>query len=278
MDNGSDYMCDGSFLIKPIKTTAEVIVVTDPGKTNMATIVGTTDGRVLQILEFSGKDMENVVYCKEFKDYLMKLLKGLNVVKFYQEKPIMKNPARGSENNGYSQFHSQMILTEVRSHLRELAYMITGKIPEEINNWAWKKAILPEGYRGIHQKGSKLYFTKINPMYADYTHDVTDVICMYLYEVQNYRKSRKLLCTEPESSNVDYSCCLAGKSSIPSCAVEFEYNDTLTLTDNVNYIANRTTGILYSHIGDKQLSVEDYMKYSNKCLEYDTDVYLIVRI
>ena len=279
IDNDKEFLTDGTFGMNPLKSEVPVFVVTDPGKTNMAVIVGTVTGKILRLYEFSGKDMENAFYCAEFKRYLLAVLQDCAIEEFAQEQPILKmDNGKKDVKPEFKQFHSQMVLTEIRSHLRDLAIQMTTKLPHEINNMAWKKAILPDGYRSQSEKGSHRYQSDINPMFADYTHDATDAICMYNYMVNKYLEAHKMSCIKSEEATNKYSCVIISEKQLPANYRKFEFNQNFSVEDNAVYIANRFTGICISPLNlQMNISAEEYFKYTSGFLTLDSKDYLLVR-
>src|SRR5690606_35683300 len=112
--NNSDQMYyDRTMYTPPLEIEQELVIVFDPGKTNMAMIVGTVTGESLMVLEFSvkntnGKAMDTTDYCLEFMQFIRDLLKHCKVYCFGQEQAILPNQYGKGKNHkkGMDFYHS----------------------------------------------------------------------------------------------------------------------------------------------------------------------------
>lgn len=268
--------------VHPLQYGGDVVVAFDPSKTNMAMIVGTPDGTILNVLEFSGNNrkagpaQDTTVYCNEVRCFLKEYLKNVNLYCVGIEQAIMKK--------GQNYYHSQMVLTEIRGNMLNLFMQEFGIQVIEVNNWSWKSAILPDGYRGMFQKGSKKYFRDTMPgsPYNDYYEaDVTDCICIYWYLCKNRCASYALYCNRIEQSlsGFDYSY-VASDSRICEKLQEVTYNPLFTLQDNLVYYTNRILNTFYMTVGTDIIPIEDVY---GKCLSFtydninDTQVKVVAR-
>ena len=181
--------------------TGEVVVAIDPSKTNCALVVGDPGGYILSIVEMSGNNWrvgpveDTTQYCSEVKEFITKHLAGAKVVKAGLEKAITK---RGMEHH-----HSNMVLTEIRGAILNLFWEVYGfrNNEVEVNNWSWKHAILPEGYRSQSEKGSKRYFSQYlnDKSYVYYFEaDVTDCLCIYKYLIRDCKDTYTIACRAAE--------------------------------------------------------------------------------
>lgn len=234
----------------------DVIVATDPGKTNMAMTIGTPDGTVLTILQFRapGFGNDNSDYCHDFKCFLSEYLKDVNVTVFAIEAAISKQ--------GMNFHRSSMVLTEIRANLIDLSYKLTNRKAFEVNNWAWKYAILPDGMRGQHEKGSSTFLPQVYYTYGNA--DVTDSICIYKYAVMKvgnpYYRIFPDKVEEPlhtfNPKLVPAGCILLSK------ARRFNYNTELSLLDNLTYACNRTPERVCAEIPISALTLDDIYRYA----------------
>lgn len=163
-------------VVHPLDYTGDVVITFDPSKTNMAMVIGTPEKDVLNVLEFSGNNrgrgpaMDTTLYCEQVKQFLGQYLVRANLYKVGIEKTILP---RGQK----SHYHSVTVLNEIRSSLLSFFLERFQMKVIEINNWSWKSAILPEGYRSQSEKGSKRFFKTYMPdsEYSKYYEaDVTD--------------------------------------------------------------------------------------------------------
>lgn len=235
----------------------EVVITFDPSKTNMAILIGTgepislddfRDGKVprglLKSFEFSGNDrgkmhppMDTTLFCEEVRHFLSSYLEGARFRIVAIEQALTKKGASASHI-------TNMVLTEIRANLLNFFLEKFNVRVIEINNWAWKHAILPEGYRGQQQKGSKLYFLRNlpdSPFASYFEADMTDCICIYLYVVMKFCSQRAIFCSTAEPKLNDYVYAYAPMSLDTSQSyIEFTYNPMFSLVENLNYYANRT--------------------------------------
>lgn len=234
----------------------DVICATDPGKTNMAFTIGTPDGTILTILQFRapGYANDNSDYCHDFKTFIEEYLKDCRVVTFAIEAAISKQ--------GMNFHRSSMVLTEIRANLIDLAYRLTGHKAFEVNNWAWKYAILPDGMRGQHEKGSTRFLPKVYDLYGNA--DVTDSICIYKYAVLKVGNPYYAISPDAieETSHVYKTKLVPAGTILTQHARRFNYNANLTIEQNLNYAVNRTPERVYAHIPLDCLSLDDIYKYA----------------
>lgn len=277
INNSPQYEYIHGNYIPPMKAPPdELLVVFDPGKTNMAMIVGTIYGEIVAILEFSGKSAYNGLaidttdYCLDFMAFVKGMLADCKIRQFSQEKAILKNVP------GYQHFNSQMVLTEIRANLIMLSVDMTGKKPREINNQEWKGAILPPGFNKRGEKGSKEFMKVYAPEFASYSHDVTDVICMYLYEVKKIQEKEGILCNKTEKPRYDMDIAIYDKVILPSDIKLFQFNDEFSCLDNATFYANRSDVLGACKLPRELISLDDLYKYAHYMFT-DSDPYLLVK-
>lgn len=251
--------------VTPLKESDDVVVVIDPGKTNMAVLFGSPFGEVFSILEFSGNNRGNgpvedtTLYCNEFYTYLDAYLGDRNVYVAGIEKAIMKK--------GMEQYNSQMVLTEIRARLLEFFNVKYGfsRYDLEINNSAWKGAVLPDGYRGHNEKGSKRYFKDYfpdSPFNNYFRADVTDVICMYWYLIAMKCKDYKIVCKKREVPRYKCSVGLYPEHMSLDGFTPFEYNKNFDVEANISYYINRSTHGGITTVPIDCLNVADIYSYA----------------
>jgi hypothetical protein len=277
INNGNNVQYDYGDYVEPLNEEQELLVVADPGKTNMAMVIGNIYGEVLRIYEFSGVGMDTSLYCREFRRYVMSLLGNCKVFEFAQEKAILKD---GEMKEGYKYYTSNMVLTEIRAILIDLAYELTGKKSYEINNWSWKFDVLPKGFRGKYQKGSLLWLSQINPMFAEYKDDVTDVICMYMYRATRLTKTVPIFCGVIQKQRYDYNITYVGQEVFKSDnenMLLFRYNPKFSCQENAIYFSNHTSKIGMAEVPMEYLKLEDLYKYKGINLYPDSKVFLLVK-
>lgn len=240
--------------VPPFLFRGDIILATDPGKTNMAVTIGTPDGVVLTILQFRapGYANDNSDYCHDFKVFLTEYLKECNVIVFGIEAAISKQ--------GMNHHRSAMVLTEIRANLIDLAYQFTGRKAFEVNNWSWKYAMLPDGMRGQHEKGSARLLSDVYAVYGNA--DVTDSICIYKYVVQKEGNPYySVNPVETEKPLVPYRVVISVPSQMASRCRRCIYNYNLSLDDNVAYAINRTTERVVFTVPASVLTLEDVYKH-----------------
>ena len=225
--------------VEPLGYCGDLIIAIDPSKTNMACILGTPNGQILRHVEFSGNNrkkgpvMDTSDYCNEVRAYLRELLHGCCLYMSGIEAPITK---KGMEHH-----HSAMVLKEIHGIMMNLFIEEFRAKPIAINNWSWKSAMLPDGYRSPYAKGSKLYFQRHNPEspYNFYFEaDMTDVYFIYYYMVNHLCKDYHMICNRTEEKMFDYNYLLRGfneEIKMPEC----QYNHMYTFEDNLVYYTNR---------------------------------------
>lgn len=236
----------------------DLVVTTDPGKRNMAMVVGTVFGTRLAILQFRapGRDNSNSAYCHDFKCFLREYLKGCRVHAFVIEEAISKK--------GMNHHYSSMVLTEIRANLIDLSFELTGKEAIQVNNWSWKFAILPDGYRSQSEKGSARYFRDIYAQYGNA--DVTDSIAIFCYAVQKFCPPQfaivpDALAPEVPVAQFNYRLFPAG-FPIPRDARRFHYEQGLTLQQNLAYFINRTWERGVATVPVESLTMEDIYEHA----------------
>ena len=242
--------------VPEFKWRGDVILATDPGKTNMAVTIGTVNGVILGILQFRapGYANENSEYCHDFKVFLAEYLKNCKVDTVAIEAAISKQ--------GMNFHRSSFVLTEIRANLIDLSYQLTGKKAFEVNNWSWKYAILPDGMRGQHEKGSARFLPEVYARFGNA--DVTDSICIYKYAIQKIGNPYYLIQPdEVEEPLHEYRIRIApaGRPTTQG-ATKFLYNPKLTLQQNLDYATNRTPDVVYAQVSIADLDLEDIYKYT----------------
>lgn len=236
--------------------TGELVSAIDPGKTNMAMVVGTTFGTQLCIIQFRapGSGYDTSDYCRDFKDFISRYFKDCTFKLFGIEQAISKK--------GMVHHHSSMVLTEIRANLIDLAYNLTGHKAVEINNWSWKYAILPDGMRSQSEKGSARFLPEVYSTYGNA--DVTDGICMYRYLIQEYcLPAPVIIPNKAEAPLAPYSLHILPKGAVGAKdSRRFNYETHLSLQENCAYFINRTWERGVALVSLDCLSLEEIYKYA----------------
>lgn len=239
--------------VTPLNKNSEIVIAIDPSKTNMAVLIGSPFEEIYDILEFSGNNrkrgpaMDTTVYCEQVREFLSKYLVNANIYMVGVEAAISKR--------GLSYHHSNMVLTEIRGNILNFFLERFHIKVEEINNWSWKYAVLPEGYRSQSEKGSKRYMHDYFPNSSlnDYFEaDVTDVYCIYKYMCTKLCKGYNFVCCRKEEPNENTRKFYIYPSTLTKVAGArvIVLNEHFSITDNVTYLCNRTNYALYTMIPD----------------------------
>lgn len=256
-------------LLTPMNFCGDLIIAVDPGKTNMAMVIGTTYGVKLCVLQFgaAGSGYDNSDYCMDFKDFIHRYLSGCDIKVFGIEQAISKR--------GMNYHHSSMVLTEIRANLIDLAYDLTGRKAEEINNWAWKSKILPDGMRSQSEKGSTRFLSEIYSAYGN--SDVTDAVCMYKYLLYKHGDNTPMFPDKVEESLAKHQIFIlpAGNSASKGARV-FRYNDALTLEQNCIYFSNRTWEKGVSTVKAELLTLDEIYQYASRFHAMNRDAEVVV--
>lgn len=245
--------------IHPLEYGGDIVIAFDPSKTNMAMVIGTPTGTVLNILEFSGNNrkrgpaMDTTQYCAEVRSFLAEYLKSANIYLVGVEQAVMYK--------GMQHYHSQMVLTEIRGNLLNFFREQLLITVIEVNNYSWKSAILPQGYRGQHQKGSKKYFEDYLPdsPYTRYFEaDVTDCLCIYQYLCSTRCNSYSLYCNRIEQSLTGYSYSFVPVDSTVGAELQdVVFNKMFSLDDNLAYYTNRLLGSFCMQVDMSVINISD---------------------
>ena len=227
--------------VEPLETDLDVIIAFDPSKTNMAMFVGTPDGQGLDAIEFSGNNrkkgpvMDTTQYCLEVRAYLKAYLKNVKIYMVAIEQAIQKK--------GAEYYRSSMVLTEIRGNMLNFFLEEYGIKVIEINNWSWKAGVLPEGYRGMYEKGSKKFFVQNMPdsSYANFFEaDMTDCICIYQYVCKTMVTGYQVYCNQRETAHYDYTYAFTSLNSDFAKGLRtMAFNDKFSIPDNIIFYVNR---------------------------------------
>ena len=240
-----------------------VVIAIDPGKTNMAIVVGNTMGKVLAVAELSGKDCDTTEYCRDFRQFLDIYLKNVKI--------LMVGVEQAVQYKGMQYYTSQMVLTEIRANILNYFLDRYGIGVIEINNYAWKHAILPEGYRGHGEKGSLRYFAERG--ITGYTHDVTDCMCMYMYLYPKAPKPERFYTDDIEEPLYKYTLTFTDYGE----KEHFDCNPEYTFLQNISYYVNRSDTDTFVVQGKSAyLSLEDIYSYESKVHIIDDNFEVVV--
>lgn len=258
--NGPAHTYGHNDEVPDLKYNGQAVIAIDPSKTNCAVVVGDPGGEVLSIVEMSGNNwsagpvMDTTQYCSEVKEFLRRYIKNAEVYKIGLEQAITK---KGMEHH-----HSNMVLTEIRGALLNLFWEEYGldRKSVEVNNWAWKKAILPEGYRSQSEKGSERYFYQYlqDKTYMNYYEaDVTDCLCIYKYLIKDTQHTYKIACQQAEEKHTPYQLALMPDWADALEYRKFEYNPSFSPVDNATYFANRSHKSGITAVGLDRITLDD---------------------
>ena len=246
--------------VHPLEYTGDIVITFDPSKTNTAMIIGTPDKEVLNVLEFSGNNrsrgpvIDTTLFCEQVKQFLRQYLCHANLYKVGIEKTILP---RGKKAN----YHSVTVLNEIRSNLLSFFLEQFQMHVIEINNWSWKSAMLPEGYRSPYEKGSKRYFTTFMPdseWSKYYEADVTDCLCMFWYMCEKSCADYTVYCNRVEQSFTGYTYTYVPADSIICSDLRaVAFNDRFSLEDNLSFYSNRILVPFYLEVDSSILDFRD---------------------
>ena len=231
--------------IEPLNFTGDVVLAVDQSKRNTAMIIATPYREILKVIQFGspGKVNKTSTFCDEFEGFVSNYLQRAHVVDVFIEQPT-------GDTHGMHFYQSAMSLMEIRARWVALSKRYWSIETHEVNNWAWKRAILPEGYRSQNEKGSARYFFT---WYAKYgSDDVTDALGILLYGLNTWYLHVKLLPTASVPST-QYSWYIRGSPS----DILAEYNQDLSWDDNLSWLATNVYGISSFIYPRSLLSKED---------------------
>ncbi len=244
--------------VNPMRYAGDVVISIDPSKTNMALVVGTPDGDILSCLEFSGNNrrkgpvMDTSQYCKEVREFLSIYLSKANIYMVGVEQAIGKE--------GFEHYKSSMVLTEIRANILNFFLEVYQIKVIEINNWSWKFAVLPEGYRSKYEKGSKKWFvnTMPNSPYSKYFEaDITDCICIYWYMVSKMCSGYSVYCNKSEPCDIPFYYYYQPCSLDILHGREVTFNPRFTIEENLHFYVNRIMKLFYMSVIVDTLDIPD---------------------
>lgn len=228
--------------VHPLEYAGDVVVVFDPSKTNCAVVIGTPQKQILNVLEFSGNNrgrgpvMDTTLYCEEIREFLRVYLSKCSLYTVAMEQTILPKGKK-------AHYHSVTVQNEIRANLLNFFLEEFNVRVNEINNWSWKAAILPDGYKSPKEKGSKRFFRDYfsDTPYADYYEaDVTDCLCMYWFVCDTRCSSYSLYCNRIEQSLGGFKFTFFPLSSkVGDTLQQVIYNPRFNIEDNIAYYSNR---------------------------------------
>lgn len=281
--NGPPHKFEKGGHVPDLKYTGDIVVAIDPSKTNCAMVIGDPGGEVIMILEMSGNNWKagpvipTTEYCSEIREFIDRLISPAHLVRVGLEQAITK---RGMEHH-----HSNMVLTEIRAAFLGLfwdKYQLNKK-DVEVNNWTWKRAILPEGYRSPSEKGSMRYFWQYlhDKSYIHYFEDdVTDCMCIYKYLILDTQCNYRIACNEKESIHNPYHLAIMPAWADELAYRRFVYNGSFGAETNATYFANRSKKCGIATLDANKLSLDEIYQYASGFTEIpQTDqVRLVVQV
>lgn len=269
--NSYDYSTNST--IVPLKSELPVIVAIDPSKSNLGLVVGDISGHFLGLYEVSGSGKDTTKFCLLLMKFLALKLSELDIALFGQEKVILGDA-----------YQSMVILNEIRSYVKMTADQYLRIAPSkiiEVNNFAWKSAMLPAEYRKKkYKKGSLAYIKAAFPYLQSISDDLTDAMCIYQYLKEEYERKNPIYCVRSETCNEKLNVFIVPKASIQEDKVYwFQFNKSFSLQDNIAFYGNRSTRIGCCQIPIKCLEIDDLYRYT--CMvDHNTDesdIYLLIR-
>lgn len=265
VNNTDKYNYHQGMYIKPLEITGDVVIAIDPSKTNMAVYICSPTGETYRCVEFSGNNrkagpaMDTTLYCSEVRSFLKALLSNVSIYLVGVEAAITKR--------GMTHHHSNMVLTEIRSNVLNFFLEEYGIRVIEVNNWAWKRAVLPDGYRGQHEKGSKKFFEILHPespLAYYYEADMTDAFCIAMYLISKHCQGYAIVCNQKEEPNENTRKFWLYPRSVHDLpnAYHMKINRHFTIQDNVVFMCNRTNNLCESEVAVEQLTLDDIYGHS----------------
>ncbi len=228
-------------LVRILDYCGDVVIAFDPSKTNMACVIGTPTGTVIETIEFSGNNrgagppMDTTVYCEELRAFLKSYLQKVQLYLVGVEAAITKR--------GQGYHHSNMVLTEIRANVLNFFKEEYGVRVTEVNNWSWKSYCLPQGYRSQSEKGSKRYYVENYPdsPYSKYfAADMTDCLCIFKYLVDHECSAYSGICNRIELCDTKYSSLyLPVTWENRHLFNQVTFNPDFTIEQNTNFYVNR---------------------------------------
>lgn len=276
INNQGPYYYQAGQYVEPLDPVGDVVVVIDPSKTNMACLIGLPTGEIVSIVEFTGNNrkrgpvMDTTVYCNEVITYLKEYLSKVEIYFAAIEKTILKK--------GMEHYHSNTVLNEIRSAVMDLYVNDWGFDPKkvQINNYSWKSHVLPDGYRGHSEKGSKRFVRDYYPdsVLNDYFEaDATDAWCIFQYVVAYFCCDYQLVCLAEEESARFHPMTIRPLSTVlPENYKPFRFNPRYSVEANANYYSNRTGNPGYCKVPVDKLSLDDIYKYAYGFKEFNINL------
>lgn len=271
--------------VNPMNYGGDVVVVIDPGKTNMAVVISTPQTVVLKHFEFSGNNrgrgpvMDTTLYCEEFRAFLWAYLANVHLYVVAIEEAVTYKKG----NSPYNYHQSNLCLTEIRGNVLNFFIERFGIRCIEVNNWAWKSHVLPEGYRSQSEKGSKRMFTELLPEmpYKDYfAADMCDVICILWFICDTQCSTYTMFCNRIEDCVREYKYTYVPVGQeVYTKIPEYPLNANFTLQQNINYYANRVFKPFSIVVDMSSVDVDDVYEHSSWFTDKnlrDTEVRVVV--
>lgn len=253
-------------IVEPLDYTGDVVISIDPSKTNMAMYIQTPNKEPIDAIEFSGNNrrrgpaMDTTVFCQELRSFLTTYLSKVNIYLVGVEQALTYKAEKANHI-------TNMVLTEIRSNILNFFLEHFNIRVIEVNNWAWKFAVLPEGYRGKYEKGSKLWFTHAMPdsPYSKYFEaDMTDCICIGWFLVDTHCGGYSMFCNKVEPCTVKYNYAFYPlKRGLLDNLREVKYNQIFSLQENLCYYVNRIKGTFTLLVDVESLDVADIYGHAN---------------
>lgn len=251
--------------VSPLQYAGDVVVAFDPSKTNMAMCLMTPTGDILNCIEFSGNNrgrgpaMDTTLYCEELRSFMSQYLKHAHLYVVGAEQTILPKGKR-------SNYYTNTVMNEIRANLINFFLEEFHMRIVEVNNWSWKHAILPDGYRSREEKGSKRWFLDnfSDTPYAYYFNaDMTDCICVGWYLCKTKCQGYSLYCNRVEQSlsGFTYSY-VPSDSEVCRNLKEVSYNSRFSVDDNLAYYSNRILSTFCMQVEADRLSIDQIYGHS----------------
>lgn len=265
INNKETYHYSKGMVVQPLNVTGDVVIAIDPSKTNMAVYICSPLGETYKCIEFSGNNrkagptMDTTQYCDEVRTFLKALLKNVSIYLVGVEAAITKK--------GMNHHHSNMVLTEIRGNILNFFLDEYNIKVIEVNNWAWKRAVLPDGFRGQHEKGSKKFFQlrhPESPLAYYYEADMTDAFCIATYLLGTKCQGYAIVCNrkeQPVAKTRKFWLYPNTVHDLPN-SYHARINNHFTIEDNVIFLCNRTNNLCESVVDVDRLQMEDIYNHA----------------
>ena len=249
--------------IEPLDFSGDVVLAVDQSKRNTAMLIATPYREIIKVIQFGspGSANKTSTFCAEFEHFVTTYLSKAHIVDVFLEQPT-------GDTKGMHYYQSAMKLMEIRSRWVALSHSYWGIDVREVNNWSWKRAVLPDGYRSQKEKGSAFYFYN---WYAQYgSDDVTDALGILLYGLDTWHHHEKLF------PNSDVAPCrYVWVIQNQPDTVQGEYNPALPWDANLRWFATNVYSRCSFLCPRELLSQEDIESHALDGVNTDAGIFFV---